>query len=46
MFHLEVNLFLNFIDIENKLVVTKGERERGRDELGEWNQQIQINYIK
>ena len=25
------------IDIENKLIVTKGERERKRDQLGVWD---------
>ena len=27
--------------IESKLVVTKGEREAGRDKLGAWDEQIQ-----
>ena len=35
-----MNLFTNrnrHTDIENKLMVTKGERGGGRDELGVWD---------
>ena len=27
-------------DIENKFKVTKGERRRGRDKLGVWDEQV------
>ena len=33
-------------DIENKLVVTKGEREWGREKLGLWDQGIQTTMYK
>ena len=29
-------------DTENKFTVTKGKRETGRDQLGDWDQQIQL----
>ena len=29
-------LFKNYTDIENKFMVTKGER-KGRDKLGDWD---------
>ena len=37
---IQMNLFTNrnkLTDIENKLMVTKGERRRGRDKLGVWD---------
>ena len=33
-------------DIENKLTVTKGEQEEGRDKLGVWDQQVQTTTYK
>ena len=33
-------------DIENKLVVTKGEREGGRGKIGVWDKEIQITVYK
>ena len=35
---IQMNLLRNRLtDIENKLMVTKGERGRGRDKLGFWD---------
>ena len=33
-------------DIENKLMDTKGERGRGRDKLGVWDEQIYTTIYK
>ena len=33
-------------DIENKLLVTKGERDKGKDKLGVWDEQNKLPYIK
>ena len=30
-----------YVDIENKLTVIKGEKDLGSDKIGVWNQQIQ-----
>ena len=34
------------MDTENKLVVTGGEREEGRDKIGVWDQEIQTTMHK
>ena len=34
------------IELENKLMVTKGERRWGRDKLGLWDWQIQTTIYK
>ena len=34
------------MDTENKLVVTSGEREEGRDKRGVWGQEIQTTTYK
>ena len=38
--------FLDSTDTENKFVVTKGEKEVGRDKIGVWDYQIQTIMYK
>ena len=45
----QVNLFTKqkqTTDIENEFMVTRGERECGRDKLQAWNQQMQTTIYK